>query len=95
MHLLEIIRRKKLQVHFKKVKAHSGNIFNDRIDVLAKEGSNFPEIIWKDPRHPLWSVIPVWNNMVIDVSQRFHQRSAQEKNDNRVELTKQNSKAVK
>jgi len=70
MRLFEIIRRKRLQVKFKKVKAHSGDKYNDQADRLAKEGKNFPEIIWKDPRRPLWSILPVWNNLVIDMSLR-------------------------
>ena len=70
MRLLEIIRRKKLQIRFKKVKAHSGDLLNDRVDELAKEGRNFPEIIWKDPRRPLWMVLPIWNNLTIDISLR-------------------------
>jgi len=70
MRLIEIIRKKKLQVHFKKVKAHSGDPFNDKVDKLAKEGRNFPEIIWKDPRHPLWSALPIWNQIVIDIPLR-------------------------
>jgi hypothetical protein len=40
------------------------------VDILAKEGRNCPEIVWKDPRRPLWSALPVWNNLVIDMSSR-------------------------
>jgi ribonuclease HI len=70
MRLIEIIRKKKLQVHLTKVKAHSGDLFNDRVDILAKEGRSFPEVIWKDPRRPLWTVLPVWNQLTIDISLR-------------------------
>ena len=52
MHLLEIIQKKRLQVSFKKVKAYSGDILNDKVDALAKEERNIPEIIWKDPDVP-------------------------------------------
>jgi ribonuclease HI len=70
MRLLEIIRKKKLQVYLTKVKAHSGDKFNDKVDKLAKEGKNYPEVIWKDPRRPLWSVLPVWNQLTVDLSLR-------------------------
>jgi ribonuclease HI len=70
MRLSEIIRKKKLQVHLKKVKAHSGDLLNDKVDKLAKEGRNFPEIIWKDPICPLWSALPIWNQIAIDISLR-------------------------
>jgi hypothetical protein len=70
MCLLEIIRKKKLQVYLKKVKAYSGDLLNDKVDKLAKEGRNFPEIIWKDPRCPLWSALPIWNQIAIDISLR-------------------------
>ena len=59
MRLIEIIRKKKLQVNLKKVKAHSGELFNDKVDSLAKEGKNSPEVIWKDPRHLIWSVLSI------------------------------------
>jgi hypothetical protein len=79
MRLIEIINKKKLQVNLSKVKAHSGVIFNEQADKLAKEGKNFPEIIWKEPRRPLWSVLPTWNQSIIDISLReftkeFHKK---------------------
>jgi ribonuclease HI len=70
MRLIEIIRRKKIQVNLKKVKAHSGEYLNDKVDRLAKEGRNLPEVNWKDPRHPIWSVLPIWNQLVVDISIR-------------------------
>ena len=70
MRLLDIIKRKWLKVNLKKVKAHSGDIFNDKVDTIVKEGSNFPGIIWKDPRWPLWLVLSIWNNLIIDISPR-------------------------
>jgi len=57
-------------MNLKKVKAHSGDIHNDQVDSLAKEGRNLTEIIWKDPRRPIWSVLPVWNSLTIDISTR-------------------------
>ena len=45
MRLTEIIWRKKLQVRLTKVKAHSGDPSNERVDTLAKEGRNSPEVI--------------------------------------------------
>jgi ribonuclease HI len=70
MRLIEIVRRKRIWISFKKVKAHSGNTDNDRVDRLAKEGRNASEVIWKDPRCPIWSALPIWNNQVIDISVR-------------------------
>jgi ribonuclease HI len=70
MRLLEIIRKKKIKICFTKVTAHSGNPSNEKADRLAKEARNFPEIIWKDPRRPIWSTLPIWNHLVIDISLR-------------------------
>jgi hypothetical protein len=70
MRLIEIIRRKKIQVNLKKVKAHSGEYLNDKVDRLAKEGRNLPEVNWKDPRRSIWSVLPIWNQIVVDISIR-------------------------
>jgi hypothetical protein len=40
------------------------------VDKLAKEGRNFPEVIWKEPRRPLWTVLPMWNQLTVDISLR-------------------------
>ena len=45
MRFMEIIRKKKLKVNLKKVKAHSGHKQNDIVDKLAKEGREAPEIM--------------------------------------------------
>jgi ribonuclease HI len=70
MRLMEIIRKKKLQIQLTKVKAHSGDPSNEEVDKLAKEGRNFPEVIWKEPRRPLWTVLPMWNQLTVDISLR-------------------------
>ena len=67
MRLMDIINKKNLQVNLSKVKAHSGVSHNEQVDKLAKEGKNFPEIIWKEPRRPIWSVLPLWNQSIIDI----------------------------
>jgi ribonuclease HI len=66
MRLLEIKRRKKIHISFKKVKAHSGEPENEKVDKLAKEGKNTTEITWKDPRRPIWFALPVWNQLMIE-----------------------------
>src|SRR5438552_15504066 len=68
MHLMEILRRKKLKLKLKKIKAHSGNKFNEMADSLAKEGRELSEILWKDPKNPIWFVLPTWNQIIIDRS---------------------------
>ena len=70
MRLMEIIRKKKLQISLKKVKAHSGDKWNDKVDIIAKEGRQFPEINWKEPRRPIWQALPIWNHIAIDISLR-------------------------
>ena len=46
--LFEIIKRFNIKVIFQKVKAHSGDIFNDRADILAKLGCNKDRIDIED-----------------------------------------------
>ena len=70
MRLKEIIRIKKLKLTLVKVKAHSGNKYNDKIDKLAKKGKETPEILWSDPTRPIWFAIPIWNQITIDMSTR-------------------------
>jgi hypothetical protein len=67
---MEILRRKKLKLNLKKIKAHSGDKFNEIADSLAKEGRESPEIIWKDPKNPIWFAVPTWNQIIIDRSTR-------------------------
>jgi hypothetical protein len=39
-------------------------------DSLAKEGRESPEILWKDPKNPIWFALPTWNQIIIDRSTR-------------------------
>jgi ribonuclease HI len=45
MRLTEILHKKYLVLELKKVKAHSGNVFNETVDKLAKEGRDKEKII--------------------------------------------------
>jgi ribonuclease HI len=89
MRFAEIIRRKKLKIQLKKVKAHSGHRHNDMADKLAKEGREALEIIWQDPRRPIWSVMPVWNNFEVDMSIRDFMKEIHKK-ETLVDWTQQN-----
>ena len=46
--LIDIIKKKELQIEFLKVQAHSDNVFNNQVDQLAKLAINEPPIFWKD-----------------------------------------------
>ena len=46
--LFEVIKRFDINVKFKKVKAHSGNIHNDKADSLAKSGCDNNIVTFKD-----------------------------------------------
>ena len=70
MHLMEILRRKKLKLNLKKIKAHNGNKFNEIANSLAKEDRESSEILWKDPKNPIWFALPTWNQIIIDRSTR-------------------------
>ena len=70
MRLFEIIRKKYLLLELKKVKAHSGNKYNDWVDNLAKEGKEKKEIIWKEPCSPHWIATSRWKGILIDISLR-------------------------
>ena len=59
MRLMEIVNRKKVSIQMTKVKTYSKDSMNEKVDKLAKEGRNFPEIQWKDPKRPLWHALSV------------------------------------
>ena len=63
----EAIQSKELKVKLTKVKAHEGDYFNERADQLAKEALNSPALIIKDREASSISVVPLWNNIIIDI----------------------------
>src|SRR5438477_10528706 len=63
----EVIQSKKLKVKLTKVKAHEGDYFNERADQLAKTALNSPALIIKDREASSISVVPLWNDIIIDI----------------------------
>src|SRR5438552_2564156 len=63
----EAIQSKELKVKLTKVKAHEGDYFNERADQLAKEALNSSALIIKDREASSISVVPLWNNIIIDI----------------------------
>ena len=78
--IIEASQSKKLRVELIKVKAHSGDIFNEWADKLAKEALNFPIIKFSSQETGPITSIPIWNGIHIDISIRefvkeIHKRS--------------------
>jgi len=68
--LLEAIQCKKLSVELTKVKAHNGNFFNEKADMLAKEALISPKIELRNiETGPIISP-PTWRELTIDISIR-------------------------
>ena len=65
-----MIQGKNLIVELIKVKAHNGNFFNDKADILAKEALHLPPIeINHQETGPIIAPL-TWNNISIDISIR-------------------------
>ena len=68
--IIEMVQSKDLTVELIKVKAHNGDFFNDKADMLVKEALNLPPIeINQQETGPIISP-PAWNNIPIDISIR-------------------------
>src|SRR5271170_1733229 len=64
---METIQSKKLTVELIKVKAHDGDFFNKRADILAKEALSLPAIeINCQETGPILAP-PTWNGIPIDI----------------------------
>jgi ribonuclease HI len=68
--IIDTIQKKHISVRLSKIKAHSGNKFNEIADKLAKEGKEEEEITWNEPFSALWKAIPIWNEIPIEISLR-------------------------
>ena len=68
--ILDLIHKKEIQLHLKKVKAHSNNIYNEKVNQLAKEATQLPAITWNNTSTKHINAIPTWHNKVIDIAPR-------------------------
>jgi len=70
LRLANILSKKELQLKLTKVKAHSKDVLNNQVDLLAKAAKEEPAIRW----NALSTIIPIttpeWNNIPIDTSLR-------------------------
>jgi ribonuclease HI len=66
----DLIHKKEIQLSLKKVKAHSGNVFNERVDQLAKAATQLPAITWSHTTTKHINAIPIWYNRIIDIAPR-------------------------
>jgi hypothetical protein len=70
LRLADIITKKKLQLKLTKVKAHSKDLNNNRVDQLAKKAKEEPEVQWRTLSTTVPITVPEWNNIPIDISTR-------------------------
>ena len=68
--IVDTVRRKKLTINFVKIKAHSGNTNNDKVDLLAKQASQESIIEWSKTGALKIATLPVWNDIIIDMGTR-------------------------
>jgi hypothetical protein len=64
---LELTQSKSLTVKLIKVKAHSGDHFNERVDILAKEALTLDPIEISIQETGPILVPPTWKNLIIDI----------------------------
>ena len=65
--ILELTQSKSLTVKLIKVKAHSGDHFNERVDILAKEALTLDPIEISIQETGTILVPPTWKNLIIDI----------------------------
>jgi ribonuclease HI len=70
MRLQDLIIRKEITLQLTKVKAHSNDKWNEKVDKLAKEAREEPELIWEDQQQPIALTTTSWNGIPIDTPLR-------------------------
>ena len=63
-------QEEKLTINFVKIKVHSGNTNNDKVDLLAKQASQESIIEWSKTGALKIATLPVWNDIIIDMGTR-------------------------
>ena len=64
--MLNLVKKKELDLNLIKVKAHSNIQYNEKADILAKEALKFPTIEWKDLDSPKIITEIKWQDTVLD-----------------------------
>jgi ribonuclease HI len=80
MRCIDLIQKKQITVQMTKVKAHSKDTSNNKVDLLAKEAKEEPEIIWTKWYRQEALTMFCWNEIPIDIGIRefvkeLHKRS--------------------
>jgi ribonuclease HI len=68
--IIDTIKKRSIKLEFNKVKAHSGNTYNEKADQLAKQATQSEIIKWNGVATYKIQALPTWNNMVIDMATR-------------------------
>ena len=68
--IIEIIKKKELNVKLKKVKAHSGEENNERADQLAKKANEMEAIEWCFQRCKQVQTAMTWKNIIVEEAPR-------------------------
>jgi ribonuclease HI len=68
--VMEIIKKKELRLELKKIKAHSGNKFNEQADQLAKEANKMEAIEWCFERSKQVITATTWRNIIVEEAPR-------------------------
>jgi ribonuclease HI len=70
MRCIDLIQKKQITVQMTKVKAHSNDTSNNKVDLLAKEAKEEPEIIWTKWYRQEALTTLCWNEIPIDIGAR-------------------------
>jgi ribonuclease HI len=89
LRIKDLIKIKNLQISLSKVKAHSGDHYNEIADQLAKQACNEPVLQWYPLQSPVAPTIVKWHDHDIEISVRDFIKTINSK-ENAIRWTTQN-----
>jgi ribonuclease HI/endonuclease/exonuclease/phosphatase family metal-dependent hydrolase len=77
--IIDTTKKRNINLHLNKVKAHAGNVHNEKADQLAKQATQAEIIKWKDTATYKIQALPVWKDIVIDIATRSFVKEVNQK----------------
>ena len=68
--IIDTVKKRNINLLFKKVKAHTGDLNNDKADLLAKQATKTSIIEWNKIENSKIQTTPEWKNITIDIAIR-------------------------
>jgi exonuclease III/ribonuclease HI len=68
--IMEVVKKKNIKLSLKKVKAHSGEEYNERADQLAKEANQLPAIEWNFKGGKYVQTAMKWKGTIVEKAPR-------------------------